>query len=77
MHRRWIEGPSRLGLDVNLSKRVTITERANFELRADVLNILNTPQWGNPNMSINSTSFGRITSASGNRTFTLNARLNF
>jgi len=46
-------------------------------MRADVVNILNTPQWANPNMDINSGSFGRITSATGTRTVTLNARIDF
>jgi hypothetical protein len=77
---RWIEGPALLGLDVNLIKRVRITESKEFELRVDSLNVLNTPQFGNPttaNMSINSTGFGRITTATGNRRFVINARLNF
>jgi len=77
--KKWVTGPSFLGLDMNLTKRVTITETMNFELRADVLNILNTPQWDNPNVNINSTSFGRITAVrdNTNRTFTINARVNF
>jgi len=46
-------------------------------VRADVINLLNKPQWGNPNTSINSTSFGRITTATGTRTITFNARFDF
>jgi hypothetical protein len=38
---------------------------------------LNRPIWGNPTTNINSTSFGRITTAGGNRTVTLNARFDF
>jgi hypothetical protein len=72
-----VEGPSSLGLDMGLSKRVQIDESRWFELRADVINILNTPQWGNPNTNVNSTSFGRITNAGGTRSVTINARFEF
>jgi hypothetical protein len=74
---RWIEGPSRLDLHLNVAKRVQINETKELEFRVDAFNILNTPQWGNPTTDINSLNFGRITTASGNRTFTVNARLNF
>ncbi|MBI2151031.1 MAG: hypothetical protein HYU27_10580, partial [Acidobacteria bacterium] len=70
-----IEGPSRLGLDMALSKRVRIGEGKSFTIRADAINFLNTPQWNNPTTDINSGNFGRITGASGSRTFTLNARI--
>jgi hypothetical protein len=75
--RGWIEGPSSLALDLNLIKRVRIDETKEFEVRVDAINVLNTPQWGGPNLNINSLNFGRITSASGNRSFTINARVNF
>ena len=75
-----IEGPPTLGLDVNLIKRVRITEAKEFEFRMDVVNVLNHPNFDNPDTNINSTSFGRITTLqgnAGNRRFTMNARLNF
>jgi hypothetical protein len=87
---KWIEGPPSLGFDANLIKRVRMTETKEFEFRVDVVNVLNHPVFGNPNLNINSTgtgtttgiagnnvSFGRITTATGNRRFTLGARLNF
>jgi hypothetical protein len=74
---RWIEGPAKLGLDMNLIKRVRIAEAKEFELRVDVMNILNTPQWGDPTLDINSTNFGRITTAGGTRTFTFHTRFTF
>ena len=85
----WIEGPPHLGLDVNLIKRVRITETKEFEFRVDTVNVLNTPNFGfntnrdtqnNPyliNTNINSPDFGRFTDAQGSRRFTLGARLNF
>jgi hypothetical protein len=77
LNKGYLRGPSAIGLDMNLVKRVRISETKIFEFRMDAINILNTPRWGTPNMNINSTSFGRITSATGNRSFTGNLRLNF
>jgi len=72
-----LEGPASLGLDVALTKRIQLREKTTFTIRADAVNVLNTPQWGDPNTDINSTSFGRITSAGGSRTVTINARIDF
>ncbi len=74
---QWIKGPSSLGLDMDLIKQVQISESKNLEFRLDAINILNHPIFGSPTLDINSTSFGRITSASGARSFTLNTRFNF
>jgi len=86
---RWIEGPAHLGFDANLIKRVRIAESKEFEIRVDVVNVLNHPNFGynsnrdtqnNPfllNLNINSADFGRFTDAQGSRRFTLGARLNF
>jgi hypothetical protein len=75
--RNTIIGPGSVNLDVDMIKRVRLTESKNFEIRVDAVNVLNHPNFGNPTVNINSTSFGRITSASGARRFTFNARLNF
>jgi len=86
--RAWIEGPGHVGLDLNVIKRIRIAERKDFEIRVDAVNVMNTPYWGNPNVDINNTQFGRITASdvsgansadfrSGNRRFTFNARVNF
>ena len=72
-----VKGPGALGLDMALSKKVRITEKTMFTLRADAINILNKPQWGLPNTNINSTTFGRITTATGSRVVLLNARVDF
>ena len=72
-----VKGPGALGLDMALSKKVRINEKTMFTLRADAINILNKPQWGLPNTNINSTTFGRITAATGSRAVLLNARVDF
>jgi len=59
-------------------KRFKLHETKEFELRVDAINVLNRPNFGNPTTSINSSNnFGRITTATGARSFVLNTRLNF
>jgi hypothetical protein len=64
-------------MDAALSKKFVIDESKSFTIRADAVNVLNTPVWGNPNTDINSNSFGRITTATGARTITLSGRVDF
>jgi hypothetical protein len=73
----YLRGPSVLNFDMNLSKRIMISETKSVELRMDAINVLNHPNWGTPNVNINSNTFGRITSATGNRSFTVNVRVDF
>ncbi len=65
--------------NVQLSKAITLSQEHNvtLRLRADALNILNRPIWGTPNLNIDSTSFGQITTATGNRNIVLGARVEF
>jgi len=75
-----IEGPGRLGFDMAMEKKTRISEGKTFTIRADAVNVLNRPIWDTPtaaNMDINSNSFGRITTATGSRTITINARIDF
>jgi hypothetical protein len=72
-----VEGPGRLGFDMALQKRTRINEGTTFTFRADAVNVLNRPIWNIPNTDINSASFGRITGATGSRTITFNARVDF
>ena len=87
--RTWIEGPGHIKLDVNLVKRIRISEQKSVEIRADVIDILNTPYWNNPTVDINSVNFGRMDAGdvtngtsnadnrSSNRKFTFSTRFNF
>jgi hypothetical protein len=72
-----LDGPPDLRFDLALTKRFRITESKTFEIRADAVNLLNKPIWGNPNTAINSANFGRITTATGTRQLTFNARVDF
>jgi hypothetical protein len=87
--QRWIQGPSHIGFDVDLVKRVRIKEHTDFEIRVDAINVLNTPRWQDPVTDINSPNFGRLTAAdptssfqasdlvTGTRAFTINMRVSF
>ncbi len=56
---------------MNRERNITV------RLRADALNVLNKPIWNTPNLNIDSTSFGQITGATGNRNIVLGARVEF
>ena len=74
----WLRGPGSLRLDFDMIKRFKLHETKEFELRVDAINVLNRPNFGNPTTNINSSNnFGRITTATGARSFVLNTRLNF
>jgi hypothetical protein len=87
--RQWIVGPTHANFDVNLVKRIRISEGKEFEIRLDAVNVMNNPSWVISSTDINSTSFGKMTAADpaggvsqalntvANRRFTFNARLTF
>jgi Carboxypeptidase regulatory-like domain/TonB dependent receptor len=89
--QQWIAAPAIIGLDVNLVKRIRIDESKNFEIRVDVVNLLNTPRWSlvTGANDINNLNFGRISAAdptgsfaqadtaTAARRFSLNARFSF
>jgi hypothetical protein len=75
--KRFLEGPSRLQLDMNLQKKLRVDEKRELEFRADVTNILNHPVFSAPTVNINSANFGLIDSASEGRKVVFGARLNF
>jgi hypothetical protein len=53
LQKGYLRGPFFIGLDMNVVKRIQISETKNVELRVDAINVLNHPNWGNPNTSIN------------------------
>jgi hypothetical protein len=66
--------------DVTLSKRFAITESVKFGFRAEFYNALNTTMFGNPNTTITSASFGRVTgtlAGGGSRNVQLSGRVEF
>ncbi len=60
--RNAFNGPALWQIDTAVAKHVPIKERASIEFRAECFNVLNRPQYGNPNADISApASFGRIT----------------
>lgn len=63
MHHNAITGPSYADLDMSAEKDTKlIHERLSFNLRVDVFDILNHPNFGQPSGNVQSSSFGQITS---------------
>jgi hypothetical protein len=75
-----VRGPGSKTVNVNLIKRIKINERFSAQIGATAENLTNTPIFANPQMNINNTAFGRITSTAGlnpSRLIVLQARFNF
>jgi hypothetical protein len=54
-------GPGTVQVDASLLKNFPLPERFNLQFRAEALNVLNHPNWANPNTTFGSPLFGRIT----------------
>src|SRR5262249_46285945 len=72
-----IYGPGSWNFDGNLQKRIRIGETRSFAFRIDARNVFNHPTPGNPNLNINTGTFGQITTKTGNRTLAGQLRLEF
>ena len=67
-------GPNLINEDVTLMKDFRITESKRVQLRLEMYSATNSPQWGTPNTSFGSTSFGQITSSGGQRSVQVAAK---
>ncbi len=73
-----LAGPGVNSLNMNVIKRIRLTERFTFQVGASADNLTNTVQFGNPNTNVNSTNFGKITGTSiGPRVIVLQGRINW
>ncbi|MBI3210425.1 MAG: TonB-dependent receptor [Candidatus Solibacter usitatus] len=59
--RNIIEGPSLANADFSLAKATRIKERFSVQIRAEAFNIFNHPNFAQPNRTVTSADFGRIT----------------
>jgi hypothetical protein len=82
--RNFLSGPDFFDLDASLFKSIQFTERYNLELRLEAFGVTNTPQFyfgtGNgtvAGVTLGSTSFGHVTTATGGRQLQLGAKFNF
>jgi hypothetical protein len=60
--RNTIIGPRTNVVDFSVMKSTRIRERAQLQFRAEAFNVLNHPNFGLPNVTVNSSGFGTITS---------------
>ena len=59
--RNVISGPGLFSLNASVRRTIQINERVRVEIRADSLNLTNTAQFSNPQLSHTNSNFGYIT----------------
>jgi len=72
-----VRGPGRADYDCSLQKMIPIKETVNLLFRAEAFNLTNTPYFGMPGTGLGSSSFGVISSSSGERQIQLALKLTF
>ncbi len=72
-----IEGPGTVAADASLSRTVALGETRSFEARVTATNVFNTVQYSGIDTTLNSQTFGQVTSAAAMRRLTLLARYRF
>ncbi|MEP6916463.1 MAG: hypothetical protein ABJC89_12490, partial [Acidobacteriota bacterium] len=75
--RNLLRGPKFASTDLSLMKNIPVGNGAQFQFRAELFNIFNTVNYGNPNSSFNSAAFGSITSAGSMRQIQLSGKVFF
>jgi outer membrane receptor protein involved in Fe transport len=72
-----VRGPAQWDVNATFAKNFRVGGETSLQVRADVFSAFNRMIWGNPVTAINNSQFGRLTSAGGNRSVQLGARLTF
>ncbi len=75
--RNALRGPDATNLDLSISKHFRFAERYDLELRGDAFNVFNHPQFDNPNLNINSPTFGQISTTAPARILQVALHLQF
>ena len=70
-------GPGYFDIDLALSRRFTVREKQNLEVRFEAFNVLNKANYLNPTAAINSSNFGKIQTDTGPRILQLAAKYTF
>ena len=68
--------PSSTNVHMTLSKNFTIAKGMRMQVRAEAFNVLNMKNYNSPELRVNNANFGRITGASGSRSFQFSSRFN-
>jgi hypothetical protein len=64
--RNILTGPGVINFDFSLFRNFSITERFKGQLRLESFNFSDTPHYDNPDTTLGSANFGRVTTAGGN-----------
>jgi hypothetical protein len=75
--RNLLHGPGLETVNFSVFKNFPIREHLKFQFRVEMFSLFNHPNFGNPSATLNTSSFGDITSATGNRTIQFAAKLQF
>jgi hypothetical protein len=76
--RNAVRGPGFVNVDFSLFKNIRFTEQVNLQVRAEAFNLMNTPQFGNPNAVFNTPQFGTVSGTQNpNRQIQLGLKLLF
>jgi len=75
--RNIIIGPGTHQFNMSFSKSFPIHEAMGFEVRTDITNIFNTPQFSAIDTTVNSPTFGHVISVGNMRTITFSTRFRF
>jgi hypothetical protein len=75
--RNILFGPGSRSMDVKIGKNWMLTEGTRLEFRMEMFNFTNTPNFGNPNGTLNNPQVGQITSAADPRRIQLGMKLVF
>ena len=69
LSRNSFVGPKRVQFDAEISRLFPLRESVKLDLRLEAFNVLNHPNFNNPNSTLNSSTFGQITGAQSARIF--------
>ena len=58
-------GPGIFNFDFSVLKEIRFGRQPYLEFRVEAFNVLNRPNWGEPNMTLSNVAFGRISSTRG------------
>jgi hypothetical protein len=63
--RNVLRGPHYFNMDMGLFRTITLGENVKLQFKAEALNVLNHPNFANPQGDINNSNFGYVTSTTG------------
>jgi hypothetical protein len=75
--RNLLHGPGAATVNFSMFKNFPIKERLKFQFRFESFALFNHTNFGNPSATFGTSSFGNITSATGNRNIQFGAKLVF